>query len=100
MSKTEWIQTFQVEFGGTERQARGLFEKLDKDGSGDIDLTEVSQLFKDMDTDGMTQIHMLMGYINIHHTKDLTKEVEHTDQVIYFLYPWLHLSWIIRFTNM
>ena len=53
VSKKEWTDIFQSEFGGSEGQAISCFNKLDKDGSGDISLNEVSALFKDMDVDGM-----------------------------------------------
>ena len=52
MSKKEWVDIFRTEFGGSEGQAMTCFNKLDKDGSGDISLNEVSALFKDMDSDG------------------------------------------------
>ena len=61
VSKKEWVDTFQGEFGGSEDQALTCFNKLDKDGSGDISLSEVSALFNDMDADGKhTLIHLII----------------------------------------
>ena len=52
VSRNEWSATFTSEFGGNSEQADKIFVKLDKDGSGDISLAEISQLFRDMDADG------------------------------------------------
>lgn len=52
VSRAEWVETFQSQFGGTAEQATGIFTKLDKDNSGDISLAEVTELFADMDADG------------------------------------------------
>lgn len=62
VSRGEWVHTFETEFGGTRGQAEILFKKLDKDGSGDICLKEVSQLFQDMDSDGKSVTVCLSPY--------------------------------------
>lgn len=64
VSQGEWVDTFKTEFGGTQRQAECLFCKLDKDGSGDISLSEVSELFVDMDSDGeFIAFYMYIVYV-------------------------------------
>ena len=54
------MQTFTTEFGGSTEQADKIFSKLDKDGSGDISLAEISQLFRDMDADGKMPLWCLI----------------------------------------
>ncbi len=51
VSRAEFAQGFTSQFGGTADQANKLFGKLDKDGSGDISIAEIEDLFKDMDQD-------------------------------------------------
>ena len=52
VSKDEFVSAFMSKFDATTAQAERLFPKLDKDGDGSVDLSEVGVLFKGMDKDG------------------------------------------------
>ena len=49
-------------FGATEEQAGRAFGKLDTDGSGDLDLTELNGFFKAMDGDGTSYISLVLYF--------------------------------------
>ena len=51
VSKAEFEGAYTAKLGGTADQAGKVFSKLDVDGSGDISVNEITELFKKMDTD-------------------------------------------------
>ena len=52
ITKEEFNNAFMSKFNASQEQASKVFSKVDKDGSGDISLDEIANLFTDMDTDG------------------------------------------------
>ena len=54
IDKGEFTEEFVNKYGVAQDRAEKVFTKLDRDGSGQVTLDEVSALFKDMDADGKT----------------------------------------------
>ena len=52
ITKEEFSNALMSKFNASQEQASKVFSKVDKDGSGDISLDEIANLFTDMDTDG------------------------------------------------
>ena len=54
LDASEFAAGMAAELGASQAQADKTFKGLDKDGSGDITLAEMGQLFSSMDKDGET----------------------------------------------
>ena len=65
ITKEEFSNAFTSKFNANQEQASKVFGKVDKDGSGDISLDEISELFTLMDADGRS----LHGLVILHSYK-------------------------------
>lgn len=53
VSKAEFQGAYASKLGGTPEHAEKVFGHLDTDGDGEITVTEITQLFKKLDKDGI-----------------------------------------------
>ena len=66
ITKEEFSNAFASKFNASQDHATKVFSKLDKDGSGDISVEEIYDLFKLMDDDGKYKFCIYFLFLPFH----------------------------------